>query len=111
MIRRTRIAGWNDGVRHGKIDGRRGDMATAARAGVTPGRLLLPNIDWRTYSRLLRLFAERPAVRLAYDRGDLEIMSPLPEHESDAHLLGRVVEALTEELGIPIKAGRSTTLR
>lgn len=74
-------------------------------------RMVLHGVDWRTYSRLLRVFAERPSVRLAYDRGDLEIMSPLHEHESDADLLGRMVVVLTEELGLPIKAGRSTTFR
>src|SRR5438132_7530835 len=75
------------------------------------GHLVLTGADWRTYSRLLRVFAERPSVRLTYDRGDLEIMSPLPEHESDADMLGRFVVVLTEELGLPIKAGRSTTFR
>jgi Uma2 family endonuclease len=73
--------------------------------------LLLTGIDWRTYTRLLHVFAEHPSVRLAYDRGVLEIMSPLPEHESDADMLGRFVVVMTEELGLPIKAGRSTTFR
>jgi Uma2 family endonuclease len=73
--------------------------------------LVLHDINWSTYTRLLRLFAEHPSVRLAYDRGDLEIMSPLPEHESDADMLGRFVVVLTEELGLPIKAGRSSTFR
>jgi Uma2 family endonuclease len=74
-------------------------------------RIVLHDIDWRTYSRLLRLFAERPSIRMAYDRGDLELMSPLFDHESIADLLGRFVVVLTEELGLPVKAGRSTTLR
>jgi Uma2 family endonuclease len=74
-------------------------------------RLVLTGIDWRTYTRLLRIFAETPSVRLAYDRGELEMMSPLPEHESDADMLGRFVVVLTEEMRLPIKAGRSTTLR
>jgi Uma2 family endonuclease len=74
-------------------------------------QLVLSNVDWRTYERLLRVFAERRTIRLTYDRGELEIMSPLPEHESDADMLGRFVVVLTEELGLPIKAGGSTTLR
>jgi len=60
---------------------------------------------------MLRAFAERPGYRLTYDRGKLEIRSPLFEHEIDADLLGRFVVVLTEELGLPIKAGRSTTFR
>jgi Uma2 family endonuclease len=73
--------------------------------------LVLSGVDWQTYTRLLRIFADNPSVRLAYDRGELEMMSPLPEHESDADMLGRFVVVLTEEMQLPIKAGRSTTLR
>ena len=73
--------------------------------------LLLSGVDWRTYSRLLRAFAERPRIRLTYDRGDLEIMSPTLEHDDDASILGDLVFVLTEELGLPLKRGGSTTLR
>ena len=71
----------------------------------------LSAIDWRTYSRLLRTFAEQPGVRMAYDHGDLEIMSPLLEHDYDGRFLGDLVVALTDELGLPLKRGGSTTLR
>jgi Uma2 family endonuclease len=60
---------------------------------------------------MLRAFAERPGFRLTYDRGTLEIISPLFEHEIDADLLGRFVVVLTEELSLPLQAGRSTTFR
>lgn len=39
--------------------------------------LVLSGVDWATYSRLLRVFSGRPEVRLAYDRGELEIMTPV----------------------------------
>jgi Uma2 family endonuclease len=68
-------------------------------------------VDWRTYSRLLCLFAERPGLRLTYDRGELEIMSPLLEHDDDGRFLGALVFVLTEELGLPLKRGGSTTMR
>jgi Uma2 family endonuclease len=76
------------------------------------GRCLrLTNVDWDMYSRLLRIFAERPGIRLTYDRGELEIMSPLLEHDADGRFLGRLVFTLTEELGLPIFAGGSVTMR
>jgi Uma2 family endonuclease len=68
-------------------------------------------VSWREYTRMLRAFAERPGYRLTYDRGTLEIMSPLFAHEFGADLLGRFVVVLTEELGLPIQAARSTTFR
>jgi Uma2 family endonuclease len=73
--------------------------------------LRLSAVDWGTYSRLLRAFAERPAIRLAYDRGELEIMTPLLEHDNEGRFLGDLVFVLTEELGLPLKRGGSTTLR
>ena len=73
--------------------------------------LRLSEVDWQTYTRLLWVFAERPAVRMTYDRGELEIMSPLLMHDDDGRFFGRLVVALTEELGLPIKAGGSVTMR
>jgi Uma2 family endonuclease len=74
-------------------------------------RLLLHGVSWREYTRMLRAFADQPGFRLTYDRGALEIMSPLFEHEIDADLLGRFVVVLTEEMGLPLQGGRSTTFR
>ena len=46
---------------------------------------------------------------MTYDRGLLEIMTPLDPHESYKKLLGRFVEALTEELDIQIRSLGSRT--
>ncbi len=73
--------------------------------------LRLSAVDWRTYSQLLRIFAERPGYRLTYDRGELEIMSPLLEHDKDGRFLGRLAVTLTEELGLPVIGGGSVTMR
>jgi Uma2 family endonuclease len=85
-------------------------MATATPT-IPRDRLVLDLVSWRDYTRFLFLFAERPAWRLTYDRGVLEIMSPSKAHESGVELLGRFVVVLTEELGLPINAGGSTTYR
>jgi len=96
---------------HGGCITQENSMSTVPARTVVRERLLLDSVDWRTYTRLLRIFAERPGYRLTYDRGRLEIMSPLPEHDTDADFLGCMARALTEELGLPIKGGGSTTLR
>jgi Uma2 family endonuclease len=72
---------------------------------------VLYDVDWKTYSRLLRIFEDRPGDRLTYDRGELEIMSPRLEHDDDGRFIGALVVALAEELGLPLKLGGSTTLR
>jgi Uma2 family endonuclease len=72
---------------------------------------VMEDVDWRTYSRLLRIFEDRPAVRLAYDRGRLEIMSPRPEHEYNKSIFGYFVFILADELGLKFRPGGSTTYR
>jgi Uma2 family endonuclease len=74
-------------------------------------RLVLYSVPWRMYERALRTFAERPGVRLTYDRGTLEFMTLSHEHETYCYLLARLIDTLTEELGLPVKGGRSTTFR
>lgn len=87
-------------------------MSSAPVKLAPPGSCLrLSGVDWATYSRLLRAFAERPGVRLTYDRGELEIMAPHLEHDGDGRFLGRLIVVLTEELGLPLIGGGSTTLR
>ena len=56
-------------------------------------RVLLRNISWQTYQALLKDVEEQPGIRMTYDRGLLEIMTPLDPHESYKKLLGRFVEA------------------
>jgi Uma2 family endonuclease len=75
----------------------------------SPDRVLLENISWQTYQSLLKDFEQQPAMRLTYDQGKLEIKMPLDPHESYKKLLGRLVEALTEELGIEVRSLGSRT--
>jgi Uma2 family endonuclease len=73
-------------------------------------RLILDNVSWERYTRLLHTFSDRH-LRLTYDRGVLEIMTLSHEHESAGRFLGRLAVTLTEELNLPIKEGGSTTFR
>lgn len=71
---------------------------------------VLEGIRFETYERLLEDLRDR-RVSLTYDRGVLEIMSPSQQHERIKYLLGRLIGAMTLELGIPILGGGSTTFR
>ena len=59
-------------------------------------RVLLRNVSWETYERLIAEREERPVPRFFYDRGELEILSPSTEHEG----VGRVLALLIEELAV-----------
>lgn len=72
---------------------------------------VLHEVDWSLYTRLLRAFDARRGFRLTYDRGTLEIMSPLWQHEEVKELIGRFIDVLTEELNLACRLGGSVTLR
>jgi Uma2 family endonuclease len=74
-------------------------------------RVLLRNISWETYERLLEERGESRVPRFAYDRGDLEIMSPSSEHESVAYFVALLVAVLAEEMRINAYGVGSTTYR
>ncbi|HQU43965.1 MAG: hypothetical protein B7Z74_06455 [Deltaproteobacteria bacterium 21-66-5] len=84
-------------------------MATAVRLQPEQ-RFVLHGVSWQTYNALLDDL-ESSAVRLTYDRGILELMSPSQDHERFKTLIGRVIEMFTEELDIPLQSGGSTTWR
>jgi Uma2 family endonuclease len=44
-------------------------------------RVVLHSISWEQFERLLEDLSDHRAARIAYDKGTLEIMTPLPEHE------------------------------
>jgi Uma2 family endonuclease len=74
-------------------------------------RVLLRNISWETYERLLDERGDSRVPRLAYDRGDLEIMSPSSEHESVAYFVTLLVAVLAEEMRVNAYGVGSTTYR
>ncbi len=86
-------------------------MATAVseRLQGSTQRFVLHDIDWEGYQSLLKVLGDRP-VRVTYDRGTLELMTPLPIHERYKSLFGRLIETLTEELDLDLYSFGSTTL-
>lgn len=82
-------------------------MVTAQRA--QERRLVLYNIGWDTYERLLRDHADASAPRFTYDRGTLEIMSPLPEHERLNRAIQLLVPVIAEAIGVELDSLGSTT--
>jgi Uma2 family endonuclease len=70
----------------------------------------LSGISWQTYETLLEELSDR-RLRLTYNRGNLEIMAPSPEHEFSKTLMGRFVETLAEESEVQIYPLGSTTFK
>lgn len=74
-------------------------------------RVVLRNISWETYERLMDERGESRVPRFAYDRGVLEIMSPSSEHESVAYFAALLVAALAEEMDVNAYGVGSTTYK
>lgn len=84
---------------------------TSTTPEIAGSHLVLNDISWEMYEKLLDVFAEHPVLRMTYYRGTLELMTPLSDHERFSWTLGRLVAALTEELGMEIFGVKSTTWR
>src|SRR4051812_49434504 len=86
------------------------------RGGPTPlplddmQHIVLEGASWQLYERLLREVGDRP-VRINYDQGRLEMMSPLPEHEGVKSFIHDLVRTLALELDIGMTCLGSTTFR
>ena len=75
-----------------------------------PG-VVLKNMSWQTYESLVNELAQQRGIRLTYDRGTLEIMTPSDPHEGNKEMIGRFVETLTEELNVEIRSLGSRTCK
>jgi Uma2 family endonuclease len=74
-------------------------------------RVLLRNVSWETYERLLEENLDNSSPRFTYDRGVLEIMSPSAEHEWYNRLVSDLVKLLARELRIDVLDLGSTTFK
>jgi len=72
-------------------------------------RVVLHNISWEQFERLLEDLGDHRAARIAHDNGTLEIMTPLPEHKYFKEVTGVAVQDIAEELEVDYESYGSTT--
>ncbi|MEO1133663.1 MAG: Uma2 family endonuclease [Cyanobacteria bacterium J06639_1] len=80
-------------------------VATLPRAD----RVLLNDISWEQFEKLLEDLGDRRAAHVAYDNGVLEIMTPLPKHEHFKEVIGDAVKDIADELDLDYESYGSTT--
>jgi Uma2 family endonuclease len=73
------------------------------------GTILRHNISWQEFEEILAKLGDTRSSRVAYDRGDLEIMTPLPEHEGYKEIIGDLIKDLADELELDYESFGSTT--
>ncbi len=84
---------------------------TTATISLSEQRTVLNQVSWQTFINLLTDLGDNRAVRLYYDHGVLEIMTPLGEHENNNRFIDDLVRAIADELNLNLKKMGSLTLK
>jgi Uma2 family endonuclease len=87
-----------------------GDQARSAPTEAPERRLFFRDVTWDSYLTLADWIGER-ALRVTFDRGSLELMSPSPTHEQLKRILGTMVQILIDAFELPSEELGSTTFR
>jgi Uma2 family endonuclease len=84
-----------------------------AMAEIAAGELVsATGVPWSVYVRVAdSRDVQRPRMKITFDRGRIEIMSPLVKHEQPHFRLGVLVLTLAEALGLELRIVGATTLR
>jgi len=74
-------------------------------------RVVLHGVTWEQYEMIQAIRGEGNVPRLAYLKGELELMSPGRNHERIASMLGRLLELWSPETDAPVYAYGSWTVK
>lgn len=74
-------------------------------------RVILSNISWETFEQILKELGDNRSIKLAYNNGFLEIMTPLGPHENNNRFIESLVGVITDELDMNIKKFGSLTMK
>ena len=73
--------------------------------------LIQHDVSWNHYEELLEAVGEASSLRISYDEGTLQIMSPSSKHENRAILIERLVDLLSIRQRIKVLFYGSTTIK
>jgi Uma2 family endonuclease len=73
--------------------------------------VVLHAIPWALYEALLVAAGDDPGIRMTYNEGTLEIMSPSNRHEHVKTMIARLVEAYSEECDLVFNGFGSATFK
>lgn len=79
---------------------------------LAPGSAVtIPNVSWEEFESILQELGEKRSARVAYSKGMLEIMVPLPEPEKPKDLISDIVKTLLKMTGRRYEPFGSTTFK
>lgn len=74
-------------------------------------RVVLHNVSWETYERLLAEHSDCSSPRFTFDHGELEIVTLSAEHERYSVRIADLVGILADEMDLEVEALGSTTFK
>jgi Uma2 family endonuclease len=83
----------------------------SSNTAVAEERVILNNISWETFERLLAEAGDHRSTRFYYLEGRLELMSPLARHEGSNRFIESLISAIAEELGLNLRKLGSLTMK
>lgn len=87
-------------------------VRTAINLQLEPGqKIILSPVSWQRFETIMTELGERRSSRIAYAKGILEIMTPLPEHERSKVLLADLVKTILRVQKRPWEPLGSTTFK
>lgn len=84
---------------------------TTATLPIPEQRTVLNQVSWQTFINLLDDLGNNRVIRLYYDQGVLEIMTPLGEHENNNRFIECLIGVIADELNLNLKRFGSLTLK
>ena len=73
--------------------------------------IVLHDVTWEDYERLLEIRGDRSAPRISYLEGEVEIMSPSKDHEQIKSYIGHLLETWCIDHGVEVRPFGSWTLK
>jgi Uma2 family endonuclease len=74
-------------------------------------RVVLHNVSWETYERILTEHIDCSSPRFTFDHGELEIVTLSPEHERYNRRIADLIGVLADEMDVEVEDLGSTTFK
>jgi Uma2 family endonuclease len=83
----------------------------AKKAVTTEQRVVLSNVSWVQFEELLQELGVERQARLTYRRGQLELMTPIAEHDRCHKLIESFIMVMVDELSLPVTEAAPALLK
>ena len=85
-------------------------VVTPEKIQLPPGAVVRLPGSWQDYQALTEQLGDRSIPRIKYRPGEILLMSPLPRHGREAHVIAMVIIALLDHLGRDYEAFTPITM-